>query len=143
MSNEQDKQTIWQQICNDATIHKEIEESHVFVFGDKNTGKRSLFKSLNKELFLNYENEEKSLPQVEEGISKNSLIDFKYLNVKKIGDTENGKLYTNDYIDVLTKMNIWMINSFIETDFLELIIKPEYLLKASFIVTLDLTKVSF
>lgn len=89
MTEQEKDKTIWQQIIKEATIHKDIEDSHIFLFGDKNTGKRSLIKAINKELYLNYENEEKSLPSVEEGVTKNSLVDFKYLNIKKVGDTEN------------------------------------------------------
>lgn len=87
---------IWQQILKEANTHKEIEESHVFIFGDKNSGKRSLIKTISKELFLNYENEEKNLPSVDDNVSRFSFLDFKYLNVKKPNDTENGKL--NDLI---------------------------------------------
>lgn len=92
MNKDNEKENIWQQIINEARIDKDIEESHIFVFGEKNSGKRALIKSINKELFLNYENEEKSLPMIEEGVSRNSFVDYKYLNVKKVGDTDNGKV---------------------------------------------------
>lgn len=36
-----------------------------------------------------------------------------------------------------------MINSFIEQDFIEVAFKPEYLQKAVFVVTADLTKVFY
>lgn len=85
---------IWQQILKEASTHKEIEESHVFIFGDKNSGKRSLIKTISKELYLNYENEEKNLPSIDENVSRFSFLDFKYLNVKKPNDTENGKHIT-------------------------------------------------
>lgn len=39
-------------------------------------------------------------------------------------------------------MNVWMINETIGNDFLDTIIKPEYLNKAIFMVVLDLSKVS-
>ena len=124
-------ENIWQQILQEANTHKEIEESHLFIFGDKNTGKRSLIKSINKELFLNYDNEERSLPYIEEGVSRFSFIDFKYLNVKKTNDTDN---------EILTKMHVWMINAQLEDDIFESIFKPEYLIKAVVIITLDLTR---
>ncbi len=92
---------IWQQILQEANTHKEIEESHIFILGEKNSGKRTLIKSINKELFLNYENEEKNLPVIEEGVSKNSLIDYKYLNVKKTNDSDNGKLYKLYFVTIL------------------------------------------
>lgn len=34
-----------------------------------------------------------------------------------------------------------MINTFVELDFLDILIKPEYLIKSMIVVTLDLTKV--
>ena len=91
MSAENDKNSIWSEILKEAKLEKDIDESHIFLFGAKNTGKKSIVKSLNKELFLNYENEDKSLPVIDESVSKNSFLDYKFLNVKKIGDTENGK----------------------------------------------------
>lgn len=90
MSLENEKNSIWNEILKEAKLDKEIEESHMFLFGNRNTGKKSLIKSINKELFLNYENENKSLPLIDENISKNSFVDYKYLNLKKLGDTENG-----------------------------------------------------
>ena len=41
---------IWQDILNEAMSKKDLEESNVFVFGDKFVGKRSLIKVMNKEL---------------------------------------------------------------------------------------------
>jgi predicted AAA+ superfamily ATPase len=93
--NDDTKQNIWQQIIKEASTQKEMEESHVFIFGDKNTGKRSLIKAINKELYLNYENEERNLPTIDETNSKYSLVEFKYLNVKKTNDSENGTLFFN------------------------------------------------
>jgi len=94
------KQNIWQQIIKEASTQKEIDESHVFIFGDKNTGKRSLIKAINKEMYLNYENEERNLPTIDEANSKYSFVEFKYLNVKKTNDSENGIFFIN-------KRNYW------------------------------------
>jgi hypothetical protein len=41
---------IWQDILREAMSKKDLEESHVFFFGDKFSGKRSLIKIINKEL---------------------------------------------------------------------------------------------
>jgi predicted AAA+ superfamily ATPase len=50
-SNTNEKQSnIWQDILNEAMSKKDLEESHVFIFGDRNAGKRTLIKIINKEL---------------------------------------------------------------------------------------------
>lgn len=91
-NNENDsKQNIWQQIIKEASTQKDFDESHVFIFGDKNSGKRSLIKAINKELFLNYDHEERNLPNIDDSNSRYSFVEFKYLNVKKTNDSENGK----------------------------------------------------
>lgn len=41
---------IWNDILRDAMAKKDLEESNVFIFGDKFVGKRSLIKVINKEL---------------------------------------------------------------------------------------------
>lgn len=39
-------------------------------------------------------------------------------------------------------MNVWLINECLPVEFLESVLKPEYLQKAMFIILLDLSKVS-
>lgn len=41
---------IWNDILRDSMAKKDLEESNVFIFGDKFVGKRSLVKIINKEL---------------------------------------------------------------------------------------------
>lgn len=41
---------IWQDILRESMTKKDLEESNIFVFGDKFSGKRSLIKFINKEL---------------------------------------------------------------------------------------------
>lgn len=41
---------IWQEILRDAMTKKDLEESNVFIFGDKFSGKRALIKIMNKEI---------------------------------------------------------------------------------------------
>lgn len=128
---ENQKTSIWEQVLNEASTNKESEETHVFIFGDKNAGKRSLVKAINKELYLNYENEERTLPHVDEQSSRYSLMEYKYLNVKKANDIEN---------EILGKMNVWLVNDFLNEDFINTILKPHYLQKALFLIVLDLSK---
>lgn len=42
--------------------------------------------------------------------------------------------------EILGKMNVWFINEFLSVDFIETVLKPEYLQKALFMIVLDLTK---
>jgi hypothetical protein len=51
---------IWQDILKSAMTKKDLEESHVFIFGDKFCGKRSLIKIINKELLQKGELEGKN-----------------------------------------------------------------------------------
>jgi hypothetical protein len=44
------QENIWQEILNSAMTKKDLEESNVFIFGDKFSGKRSLVKMINIEL---------------------------------------------------------------------------------------------
>jgi hypothetical protein len=44
------QENIWQEILNSAMTKKDLEESNVFIFGDKFAGKRTLVKMINKEL---------------------------------------------------------------------------------------------
>ena len=41
---------IWQDILRDSMSKKDLEDSHIFIFGDKFVGKHSLIKNINKEL---------------------------------------------------------------------------------------------
>jgi hypothetical protein len=50
---------MWQDILRDSMTKKDLEESHVFLFGDKFSGKRSIVKFINKELLLKGEFEGK------------------------------------------------------------------------------------
>ena len=41
---------IWSDILRESMLKKDLEESNIFIFGDKFTGKRSLIRIINKEL---------------------------------------------------------------------------------------------
>lgn len=41
---------LWNDILKDSMSKKDLEQSHIFIFGDKMSGKKSLIKSMNKEL---------------------------------------------------------------------------------------------
>lgn len=104
MKEQDTKNSIWQQVLKEANTQKQQEETHIFIFGDKNSGKRSLIKAINKDLYLNYENEERTLPQIDEYSSRFSFVEYKYLNAKKINDTDNGKLTYFIYNHIITNL---------------------------------------
>ena len=41
---------LWNEILREALTNKDLDQSHLFVFGDKNTGKKSILKNINKDL---------------------------------------------------------------------------------------------
>jgi len=86
---------IWQEILKESMIKKDLDESNLFIFGDKFSGKRSLIKYLNKELLQKYEYEEtqKRIWGSEDIGSKYSLIDYTFLGVKKYSEYDSGNLY--------------------------------------------------
>jgi hypothetical protein len=123
------KSNIWNEILTSAYSKKDLEESNVFIFGDKFTGKRNLVKAMNKEL-LQYE--DKKILTSDESVSKYGLLDYTYLNIKKIIEQD---------ADSIGKMNIWIANDIIDKDAFEAIIKPEHLLKSVCVVVVDLSRV--
>jgi hypothetical protein len=52
---------IWQDILNEAMGKKDLEESHVFIFGDRMVGKNTLIRFINKELLQKNDFEGKRL----------------------------------------------------------------------------------
>jgi hypothetical protein len=61
----QKQENIWQEILNSAMLKKDLEESNVFFFGDKFSGKRTLIKMINKELLQKGEYEGKLKIKIE------------------------------------------------------------------------------
>ena len=41
---------LWNEILREALTKKDLEQSHLFIFGDKNCGKKSIIKTINKDL---------------------------------------------------------------------------------------------
>lgn len=85
--------SIWEQILGEADTQKALEESHVFVFGDKNSGKKSLIKNIDKDTIQNHDfNFANSMNSADESASKYCFLDYKYLNVKESNSSssENG-----------------------------------------------------
>lgn len=83
---------IWQEILKESMSKKDLDESNVFIFGDKFSGKRSLIKYLNKELLHKNEFEEHQKRNwgSDEIGSKYSLVDYSFLGVKKYNEYDSG-----------------------------------------------------
>ena len=84
---------IWQDILKESMTKKDLEESNVFFFGDKFSGKRSLIKYINKELLQKSEFDDQSKRawgQDENCSSKYSLLDYTFLSVKKYTEYDSG-----------------------------------------------------
>ncbi len=83
---------IWQDILKESLSKKDLEESNVFIFGDKFSGKRSLIKYFNKELLHKSEFDEQ--PKKDWGNddigSKYSLVDYTFIGVKKYPEYDSG-----------------------------------------------------
>jgi hypothetical protein len=70
----------------------------------------------------------------DDAVAKFGLLDYTYLNIKKI---------TEQDADSIGKMNIWITNEMIDRDLFESLIKPERLLKSVCCIVVDLSKVLF
>jgi hypothetical protein len=55
---------MWQEILREAMPKKDIENTNVFVFGDKMTWKRSLFRIMNRNLISDNDDENRRLLQI-------------------------------------------------------------------------------
>ena len=88
--NQSDKQTnMWQEILREAMPKKEIENTNVFVFRDKMTGKRALFKVMNRSIFEN-DDSYKRILSIDEQSARFGLLDYTYLNIKDTSDENSG-----------------------------------------------------
>ena len=96
---------MWQEILREAMPKKQIENTNVFVFGDKSTGKRSLFNVMNRSIFTDGDDSYKRLLQIDEESSRFGLLDYTYLHVKDNSE-ENS--------EVIGKLSVWIMNDFID-----------------------------
>ena len=78
---EKGKKNMWQEMLREANTKKEIEESNIFIFGDKFSGKKSLF----------------------------GLVDYTYLNIRKIQEEDSdyiGKIGVWIFSELIDKETI-------------------------------------
>ena len=130
--NQQVKSTnMWQEILREAMPKKEIEDTNVFVFGDKMTGKRSLFKIMNRTIFSENDDSYKRLLQLDEESSRFGLFDYTYLNIKNRSE-ENS--------EIIGKLSVWIINDFIDKEKILALLKPENIVNSVGLIFVDLSR---
>lgn len=130
--NNQPKTTnLWQEILREAMPKKEVENSNIFVFGDKMTGKRSLFKIMNRSVFSDDEDSYKRLLQIDDESSKFGILDYTYISIKNTSD-ENS--------EVIGKMNVWIMNDFIDKEKILKFLKPENIINSICLIIVDLSR---
>jgi len=122
---------MWQEILREAMPKKQIENTNVFVFGDKSTGKRSLFNVMNRSIFTDGDDSYKRLLQIDEESSRFGLLDYTYINIK-----DNSE----DYPEVIGKLSVWIMNDFIDKDKILAFLKPEDIIHGICLIMVDLSR---
>ena len=125
------KQTnMWQEILREVMTQKRIDDANIFVFGNKLTGKKSLFRILNEE-FEQQDDELKKSLSIEEEAAKYGLVDYTYLHIKNTND-ENS--------DFIGKFNVWIFNNYITKEKFLSLIKPENIINSICLIMVDLSR---
>jgi hypothetical protein len=121
---------IWNDILKEAMTKKDVEDSNIFVFGDRSVGKKTLFRLINQEINSKGEETKKTLV-IDEISAKFGLIEYTYLNIKKLNEED---------AEVLGKIGVWIVNDLIDEETFIKLIKPELILKSMCLIVLDLTR---
>ena len=131
---QQKSTNLWQEILKEANPNKEIENTNLFVFGDSMTGKRLLFKGMNRAIFENNQDAEdkKRENQRIEEVAKYSLIDYTFLNIQDVPHDQNS--------EIIGKLNVWIMNYFIDKEKIKELIRPEDLLNSICLIITDLSR---
>jgi hypothetical protein len=108
---------IWQEIINESTTKKEIEEANIFVFGDKDTGKKSLIRTMNKES-VNQDYESRISLNSEENLPLYGLINYSHLTAKKLLDDDSE----------INKVGVWIMNEITDKNTFSNLIKEKSIL---------------
>ena len=133
-STQQKSKNLWQEILREAMPKKELENTNLFVFGDNMTGKRLLFKGMNRAIFENSQDadDKKRENQRIEEIAKFSLIDYTFLNIQDVPHDQNS--------EIIGKLNVWIMNFFIDKEKIMELIKPTDLLNSVCLIITDLSR---
>lgn len=122
---------MWQEILREAMPKKDIENTNVFVFGDKMTGKRALFRIMNSNLISDNDDENRRLLQIEEEASRFGLLDYTYLNIKKTLEEDS---------EIIGKLSVWIMNDLIDKAKILTILTPENIVNSICLIMVDLSR---
>ena len=120
---------IWKEILNESSIKKEMEDANIFIFGDKNTGKKSLIRILNKDAGPQ-DIESKNSSNNEENLPLYGLMNYSHLNAKKVLEDETE----------INKVGVWMMNELIDENTFLNLVKPKNMLKCVCLVVVDYSR---
>lgn len=120
---------IWQEIINESTTKKDIEEANIFVFGDKDTGKKSLIRTMNKES-VNQDYESRISLNSEENLPLYGLINYSHLTAKKLLDDDSE----------INKVGVWIMNEITDKNTFSNLIKEKSILKCVCLVVVDYSR---
>lgn len=120
---------IWEEILKESVSKKEGEEANIFVFGDKNTGKKTLIRTMNKES-APQDYESKLALNNEENKPFYGLMNYTHLTLKKVLDDETE----------INKVGVWMMNELIDKDCFLSLVKPQNILKSVCLIVVDYSR---
>ena len=109
---------IWKEILNESSSKKEPDEANIFIFGDKDTGKKSLIRTMNKEAGPQ-DFESKNAANTEENLPLYGLMNYSHLTAKKLLDDDTE----------INKVGVWMMNELIDKETFLSLVKPKNILK--------------
>ena len=120
---------IWQEILKESTTKKDNEEANIFIFGDKDTGKKSLIRIMNKEA-APQDYESKIAMNSEENLPLYGLMNYTHLVAKKILEDETE----------INKIGVWLTNEIIDTKTFLSLVKPENLINSVCLIVVDYSR---
>ena len=130
LKSEKEKKNMWQEMLREANRKKEIEESNIFIFGDKFSGKKTLIKNISQRILLKDELKQNIL-EIDDTVSKFGLVDYTYLNIKNLSE-ENS--------EVIGKLSVWIMNDFMDKEKILKLINPGNIVNSICLIIADLSR---
>lgn len=113
---------LWESILKDVVKRDEQEDSNLLLLGNYGVGKRSIVREINNK-YVNCRNKSMNVDKMG---SDYAALDFSFLYVKDLLDTEMASTTVNTE-DNLPKLNIWSVNDSERCELIESVITPESL----------------
>ena len=124
------EQNLWQEILREAMTKKDLEDANIFIFGDQLTGKKSLMRMVSNLIQRDLDDNSNKL-KLDELAPKYGMVNYTYLNVAKLSEND---------LDSIGKMGVWLVNDLVDKDTFQSLIKPEYLTKCICLIVVDLSR---